>query len=352
MIKSLDLKNFTAFTGLHIDFSPKINVIIGENSTGKTHLLKAIYSLYAGTSLSRAKVVASDDELGNVLTYHLLRIFKPMDVKLGKLRQHGSSKSATLKAAFNYDGILELNFNTNSKLLIVKNQYNYEFCENAAIFIPTKETLSFMQGFTSLYDKYELSFDETYQDICMSLDHPALRAEKISEKSKWAIKEIEEICGGKFIFHGGGKVTFKTDDNEYSANAVAEGFRKLGMLYRLLETGTISPGNDAPLLWDEPEANLNPKLMERLVQILLELSRNGQQIILATHDYVLLKWFDLLADTGKGDYVLYHSLYKDNGEIKLKSTDDYREIYPNAIADTFIDLTKEQVNKKMGRLGK
>ena len=42
MITQLQLKNFTAFTELAIDFSPGINIIIGENGTGKTQLLKAV----------------------------------------------------------------------------------------------------------------------------------------------------------------------------------------------------------------------------------------------------------------------------------------------------------------------
>lgn len=41
MIERLELKYFTAFSGLTLELSPKVNVIIGENSTGKTHLLKA-----------------------------------------------------------------------------------------------------------------------------------------------------------------------------------------------------------------------------------------------------------------------------------------------------------------------
>ena len=44
MITHLQLKNFTAFTELAIDFSPGINIIIGENGTGKTQLLKAVKS--------------------------------------------------------------------------------------------------------------------------------------------------------------------------------------------------------------------------------------------------------------------------------------------------------------------
>ena len=34
MIERLELKNLTVFTGLTLELSPKINVIIGENGTG------------------------------------------------------------------------------------------------------------------------------------------------------------------------------------------------------------------------------------------------------------------------------------------------------------------------------
>ena len=138
-----------------------------------------------------------------------------------------------------------------------------------------------------------------------------------------------------------------------SANMAAEGIRKLGILQLLLQNHQLDPGRTGALFWDEPETNMNPKLMKLLVEILLELSRNGQQIILATHDYVLLKWFDLLMDKGKEDHVRFHALYRDTeGRVLVDSVDDYRAITPNAIADIFNELTKEQVNKKMGGLGK
>ena len=163
------------------------------------------------------------------------------------------------------------------------------------------------------------------------------------------MSEIEGICGGRFVFYGGGKVTFKTENAEYSANAMAEGFRKAGTLYRLLETGAIQPGVSGPLFWDEPESNLNPKLMKLLVQILLELSRNGQQVILATHDYVLLKWFDLLFDQTREDHVRFHAIYRDSpsGQIKTSSTDEYREIEKNPIAEAFNHLTISHAQSRL-----
>lgn len=352
MIERLELKNFTVFANLPIDFSSKINVIIGENGTGKTHLLKAAYSLCAGATLFKNKPDTNEDELKAALTEKLIRLFMPLDDKLGKIHRQGATDRAYLSAQFNQDKKIVTTFFNNSKALDIQNFTNYEQYHEEAVFIPTKEMLSFMKGFGSLFGRYELSFDQTYKDVFDLLELPEVRKEMLHEKSKWAMTEIESICGGRFVFYGGGKVTFKTESTEYSSNAMAEGFRKAGMLSRLLETGAIQPGSSGPLFWDEPETNMNPKLMRLLVEILLELSSNGQQIILATHDYVLLKWFDLLIDKNKDD-VSFHTLFRDEaGNVKIDTVKDYRSITPNVIADTFNDLTKEQVNKKMGGLGK
>ena len=43
-LKSIRIENFTVFEKLAIDFCDGINVFIGENATGKTHLLKVLYS--------------------------------------------------------------------------------------------------------------------------------------------------------------------------------------------------------------------------------------------------------------------------------------------------------------------
>ena len=71
------------------------------------------------------------------------------------------------------------------------------------------------------------------------------------------------------------------------------------------------------LFWDEPETNLNPKLMRSIIGILFELQRMGVQIFLATHDYVVLKELDL--QSTKKDKILFHSLFRvdeESGEIQ------------------------------------
>lgn len=353
MIEQLKLKNFMAFENLEVAFSPKINIIIGENGSGKTQLLKSIYALHGSMpKITAGKHSLDDNAFTSLLTIQLIKLFMPLSGKLGKMHHAAADDRAQLQYIFSGGKQATIEFHNNSQKVAFKLYESGNDLDDTSVFIPSKEVLSFLRGFVSLYDKYEISFDRTYQDIALLLDLPPLRDDNMQEKAKWAMTEIEQLCGGKFIFHGGGNVTFKTrKDVEYSANAAAEGFRKLGALSRLIENGSIRPGVSGPLLWDEPEANLNPKLVQLLVQILLELSRNGQQIILATHDYVLLKWFDLLGDEGKGDHIRYHNLYHDperNNEISIYSSNEYTDINNASIFNAFSDLYNTDIKRTIG----
>ena len=126
MIERLELRNFTVFTDLTLDLSPKINVIIGENGTGKTHLLKAAYGLCAGAPLFKNKPDTSKDELEAALTAKLLRLFMPLDDKLGKMHRQGATDQAYLSVRFAGGQKIAATFFNNSKALAVQNRNNIE----------------------------------------------------------------------------------------------------------------------------------------------------------------------------------------------------------------------------------
>ena len=44
IIRNIKLENITVFEDISISFKEGINVLIGENATGKTHLLKVLYA--------------------------------------------------------------------------------------------------------------------------------------------------------------------------------------------------------------------------------------------------------------------------------------------------------------------
>ena len=129
---------------------------------------------------------------------------------------------------------------------------------------------------------------------------------------------------------------------------LAEGTRKLGLLWVLIRNGFLQRGS--VLFWDEPETNLNPSRFGALMQIMLELQRMGVQVFLATHDYVILKELDL--QLKEGDEVAFHSLYRsaETGDIACRTTDAYLGIDPNAIADTFDKLYDQEVKRSLGDL--
>ncbi|MCY4651544.1 MAG: AAA family ATPase, partial [Dehalococcoidia bacterium] len=55
MIKSLEVRNFTAFSETRLCFTEGLNVIVGENGTGKTHLLKLPYAVMAVSAEERRR---------------------------------------------------------------------------------------------------------------------------------------------------------------------------------------------------------------------------------------------------------------------------------------------------------
>lgn len=296
--------------------------------TGKTHILKASYAM--AKSVHQAKKADIED----FALLKIKKLFMPIEDKIGKLRRHGSLEKAKIEMICSQGDALGFSFHTNSKQLL-HSKIHLSQTHPLPVFIPSKEILSFMKGFNSLYEQYAITFDQSYHDLCLCLDLPEIRSEVLDHQSKWVIDEIEKLCHGKFIFHGGGVITFKSNQYEYSINSVAEGFRKIAVLSRLLQTGALQLDQGQTLYWDEPEANINPNMMKVVVNILISLAQRGVQIVLATHDYVFLKWLSLLGDPSQ--LITYHALHHgENGDgVQVQTFHRYEDISRIAIMESF-----------------
>ncbi len=363
MIENLNIKNFTVFENVNINFSPKINIIIGENGTGKSQLLKLIFALCKGNKANINAINYTNLMLGQDITNILLDTFQPIGNKLWKLRKNKANGKTEIKSKFIFGKSIEFDFNINSQKVNILSNQQYERYSYSPIFIPTKEILSFLNAFTDKQNSEQVIksfFDDTYIDLFKNLIKKSSKNDKTNPKYASIIQKIVDVTGGKFnfinnkfYFEPGNIIDniFKPEKEcEISNNMMAEGFRKIGTLQHLLENSSLFPGTSGPLLWDEPESNMNPKLMKALVEILIELSRNGQQIILSTHDYVLLKWFDLLSDIDKDDHIMFHILTKDSkNRIAIESTDKYDNISNNTISQTYSDLYDEEIARSLGR---
>lgn len=343
MIRSLRLTNTTVFERLEISFSPGVNVIIGENGAGKTHLLKFAYAVLRAAS-TRSDVAAK-----------LVATFKPQNSALGALATRGVDASSCIEIDL-HDYANEhhyvASFNRRSRTKLDRSEVSgLQHYDRRPVFVPTKEVLSFIYQLVAHYDLQDNPIDETYQDLCADLDAELPEEGERNPRATWAMEEIERICGGRFEYEDGG-VEFRRLRPTYqcSSTMAAEGHRKLGVLYRLLQNQVLSPSVSGPLFWDEPEANLNPQLLRAVVQMLFELARSGQQIILSTHDYVLLKEFGV--ERRDSDQLRFHTLYRDqpDGSVSHAMADDYASLPHNAIGATFTSLYDRDIAKSLGGL--
>ena len=331
-LTKVKLEQFTAFADLEVEFSPGINAFIGENGTGKTHLMKVCYAA--------CDVAKSGDSFRD----KLLGVFLPSGGYLHRLiKQQEVSASAEVHIG---NEVLDIQFSSGIELGIdrVNNGRRRQGLPIESVYVPVKEMLANAPGFLSLYAAREVHFEEVYRDVLLRANLPALR-EPVNDAHQQMLHGIENVIGGK-VTVSGEEFFLSNEQGDLEFTLLAEGWRKLGLLWLLIRNGTLQ--NGSVLFWDEPEANLNPKMFRVVIGVLLELQRTGVQVLFATHDYVILKELDL--QMTDGDKVAFHSLYRDEetGEIACHTADRYLDIHPNAIADTFTDLYDREIERSFG----
>jgi len=329
-IKRITVNNFTVLEKFDAEFCDGVNVFIGENGTGKTHLLKIMYAFCQAFGLN-------NDPLSMITSVqsNLIQLFPTLEAD--KLLNEARSASLIIT-------IDDLDYPFYPDDFREHPHYPHigEKEMNASIFIPTAEMLSHSKGFLNLYKKFNLPFDKSQVDIIVNAGLPD--AKNLSLNSQKMMYKIAEIIGGNVVYEDDIYYIAKNNGDKISFQLEAEGIKKFALLWQLLKNGSIE--KDTILFWDEPEANINPKLIPTLVDILLELARNGVQIFVATHDYVFAKYFEV--KMSESDSVKFHALYKTDDGVKCETQDKFIALENNSIMQESIRLYKEEVKKVMG----
>lgn len=332
------LSNFTAFASFDHELSPGITVIIGANGTGKTHLLKLLYAACAIT-------IGEDQNLTYV--QKLRSVFNPHEGRIGRLaRRAVGTVNARITIEREGGAKIDTTFNNRKSkdqtVARTTGRERWVAQPLTSAYVPVKEMLAHAPGFLSTVSRRELAFEDIYSDILKLAYLPVLKG-KPDQNRKGLLLPLQKAIEGKVVVHGEHFFLHNTQGNlEFSL--LAEGMRKLALVWLLIQNGTLGAGS--VLFWDEPEANLNPALMGQLVDVILELQRQGVQIVLTTHNHVMLKEFDL---RGKSeDKVQYLSFFRgQNGAVEKHVSNSFAGINPNLIEDTFNNLYDREVNRSL-----
>lgn len=296
MLEKFEIQNLTVFSDAKFTFSSGLNVIIGENGCGKSHILKSAYALIAASAEEGRKphaTIPTKAALQKVYADKLVNVLRPET--LGRLakRKQGRERCELSLVFEDTSQNCSMGFATSSKSEVQIDQLNQSWQSKAPVFLPTRELLTLYPGFVSIYDNHYLEFDETYRDACLLLGAPALKGPR-EKQAAMLLKPLEEAMGGRVVLDANGRFYLSLPGSgKMEMPLVAEGLRKLAMVARLIATGSLL--DKGYLFWDEPETNLNPKLIKLVAKVILHLCQNGVQVFIASHSLFLLRELEILS---------------------------------------------------------
>lgn len=339
----IQLENFTAFRELDIELGPGIHAILGANGTGKTHLLKLGYAAVSIENLANAQ-----DQSHAVNRFDRLFLGGKTDWPAPVVHRYGDHEGRKPKAIANiFAESYKLGISVTLREGLTPPMVSTTSTGTTPLegtFIPAKEMLVNAPGFRSLYEAREVHFDATYVEIIDRAFRPPLR--QIDPPRQQLLDRLEEVMGGA-VDQRGETFFLEAPYGALPFDLVGEGLHKIALLWLLIKNGTI--GREGTVLfWDEPEANLNPGLMRVVVEVLLGLQRLGTQILVATHDYALLKELDLQSDAD--DPVRFHVLYRDEaGDVRHSAENEIALLEENPISAAYGDLLNRDLRRALER---
>jgi energy-coupling factor transporter ATP-binding protein EcfA2 len=336
MHTKLSLSNFTVFSEADFGFVSGINVLVGANATGKTHLMKLLYAVQ-----KHQEAFSKNSQVGP-LDPTLSAVFNADG--LGRLvrRRVGIGRAGI--EAF-WDGRKRsFELNTRSGVLQTSGQWANV---TTPVYIPVKDMLAHSKGFGSLYRSREIDFEQVYADIIDLAMLPPIRG-PVSAARKPLLDALRRSMKGTVIQKGerfylrtreGGHVT------ALEMPLVAEGWRKLALLWLLIQNESLTRGR--VLFWDEPEANLNPSMFRVVGEVLHRLAESGVQVFVATHNYLILQELELqrLPSTSFQYIVLART---DDGEVEVSTATEYLSIQPNLIEQQYAEVYDRRLAKRLG----
>ena len=328
----IKIENFTVFEDITIPFSKGLNILVGENGMGKTHVMKLAYA----ACQSRKHDVSFSQKT--------TMLFRPDKSGIGRLVNRNKNGENTARVLVESDiAQIGMSFSTKTKKwdAEVKSEEKWEkqMSGTTSVFIPAKEILSNAWNLDAAVKMGNVEFDDTYLDIIAAAKID-ISTDVDSVARKKYLKILQKISNGKVTVQDDRFYLKPGTQAKLEFNLVAEGIRKIALLWQLIKNGTLEKGY--VLFWDEPEANINPKYIPVLAELLIMLEKEGVQIFVSTHDYFLSKYIEVKRE--KDSDVQYISLYKDEkNQVQCEIAKEFELLEHNTIMDTFRQLYREEI---------
>jgi AAA15 family ATPase/GTPase len=290
MIEQVSLRNFGPLQSIGWNNLGGINLVIGSNGSGKTFLLKAIYS--AIKTLEKYKRGDDKRHASVILAEKLYWTFQAE--KIGDLTTKRTPEQLSFSMSvegkeFTY----KFGKDTESQISSLENHVSPR--ESNSVFIPAKEILSIHRPILkSRGQDQAFGFDDTYYDLANVLMSQPQRGKNYKGFAA-ARTELEKITGGKIEFdESTARWQYRDKDRRlFTMGVTAEGIKKISIFDTLL--GNRYLDDKSIVFIDELESALHPSAISKFLDIIASLAEMGLQFFIASHSYFVVKKLYLLA---------------------------------------------------------
>ena len=347
-------KNFAKLKDTSVEFND-ITVLAGKPSTGKSYIMKFIYSRYeASISILNAFGIESIIQMQEMLKslFKNDEIFKKIlndNQKLSKVISIGKNNvqertKNILNSTFTDINQISDNFSVdfkgqkvtyrdnilNIEIEEAKKSYK-EFLESSididkinknVIFVETPLILEFKyfmkreKGKTPYHIESLLNILDT--DYSFTDEEQDKFIKSFREKSQKIIGGDIESSGDSFIFN-------RKDDKNYDILNTSSGIKSIGLLQYLVTNKALKKGS--VLFWEEPEVHLHPEWQKKMVELFIELMNAGVKIVFSTHSPYMCEYLNALSKNKElSDRVSFNLLQEKNGVVEniiLKDSENW-----------------------------
>ncbi len=336
MIKGFQLENYGPLQCISCEALGKINLIIGKNGSGKTFLLQSLYS--GIRTIEEFKRGDDKRSLSDILIEKLYWTYQ-VD-KIGDIVSKGTDSPLTFEIGEEH-GSFEYQFSkgTTRKFNMIHNDIPPR--ASNSIFLPSKEVLSIHHIILKSREQdHTFGFDDTYYDLARAVRLLPLKGHTFKEFTE-AKSKLEALIDGKVEFNESTqRWVFTRGNHKFPIGITAEGIKKIAILDRLLGNSFLD--DNSVIFIDEPESNLHPEAISKLLDIIVILAKCGIQFFLASHSYFVIKKLFLLAIEHNINIPLM--LEQNVDDIQKWTEYDLRDGMPdNPIIDESIQLYEQEV---------
>ena len=291
-LQRVTLSGFGAFAEVDLVLAPRLNVIVGENSTGKSHLLAVAYA--ATAALHRGSGEPATPRAAGLcaaVADQLMTTVRP--TMLGRLvhrgRLPGQVRAAAQVAWADLGPGLAFSFSPTARTRL------------AVTTAPTR----WLEAAPVLIGSHVLAFARPAALVVS--EHHSGRETPARQRLAPTLAVIEAALSARVVVREGRLYLSGDGIGEVEMPLVGQGQGALVTLACLIGFGTLT--GDGYLFWDTPEADLGPALLTTAAAVIVGAARAGVQVLVATHSPFLLREIDLALEGPEGADLAAHTGY-------------------------------------------